>query len=97
MSHYVYIVQCNDGSYYVGQATNVEERVDGHNAGRGCEYTRTRRPVVLAHKEEFITKSDATRRERQLKTWSRSKKEALIHNRIAKAMPQHRGPVRGQC
>jgi putative endonuclease len=82
MNHFVYILRCNDASYYIGQATNVEERVERHNAGRGCQFTRARRPVVLAYQEGFATKEEATRRERQLKTWSRPKKEALIHNNM---------------
>ena len=78
MAYSVYILQCADGTYYVGSADNVAERVKRHNAGDGAEYTARRRPVVLMHSECLSNKAAAVQRERQIKRWSRAKKEALI-------------------
>ncbi|MBC7187630.1 MAG: GIY-YIG nuclease family protein [Calditrichaeota bacterium] len=78
--HYVYIVRCGDGSFYTGCTKNVEERVRRHNGELhgGARYTRTRRPVVLVHCEEFTSLREARRRERALKRLSRTAKELLI-------------------
>jgi predicted GIY-YIG superfamily endonuclease len=75
---YVYILKCADGSYYVGSTTNLERRVAEHQAGLIKGYTESRRPVELVWSCEFPTANDAFLRERQIKGWSRAKKEALI-------------------
>src|ERR1700722_13901900 len=79
---YVYILCCADGSYYVGSATghDVSTRVDQHNAGSYPGYTFTRRPVVLVWSEYFDRITDGIAAERQIKGWSRGKKEALIRS-----------------
>lgn len=77
-SFFVYILQCADGSYYVGHTQNVEQRVEAHNAGRAAEHTSIRRPVTLVYSEEVKSEPAAVQRERQLKGWSRAKKAALI-------------------
>lgn len=75
----VYMLRCADGSYYTGLTKrDVEDRVDEHNAGAVEGYTRTRRPVELVFIETFERIVDAIDRERQIKGWSRRKKEALI-------------------
>jgi len=74
----LYILRCADGSYYVGSTTDVTERVQAHNAGRGPRFTACRRPVALVHSEPFDTMDQARQREIQIKKWSRAKKEALI-------------------
>lgn len=78
--HYVYIVRCGDGSFYTGCTKNVEERVRRHNGELhgGARYTRTRRPVVLVHCEEFTSLKEARRREMALKRLSRPAKELLV-------------------
>lgn len=75
---YVYILRCVDGSFYVGMARNLYVRVKAHNAGRGAAYTFKRRPVRLVYSETFISEAEAIQRERQLKAWSRAKKEAVV-------------------
>ena len=75
---YVYILRCSDGSYYVGSTDNLQERIAAHNAGRGPSYTSKRRPVQLIYSERYDNNSSAVRRERQVKGWTRAKKEALI-------------------
>jgi len=74
----VYILRCADHSLYVGQTNNIPRRLREHNAGRGSNFTAKRRPVKIAYVENHETKSAAIRRERQLKGWTRKKKEALI-------------------
>ena len=76
--HYVYIVKCKDDSLYTGYAKNVEQRVAKHNKGLGAKYTKVRRPVVLVYQEMYETKSEALKREYQIKQYSRNKKLALI-------------------
>ena len=76
--YYFYILKCSDGSYYVGSAANLKERVDIHNQGRGPSYTSKRLPVLLVYHECFNSLDDAVKREHQVKKWSRAKKEALI-------------------
>jgi len=76
---YLYILRCSDGSYYCGTARQgLELRVAEHNAGALGGYTSTRRPVTLVYSEWFQRITDAIAAERQIKGWSRAKKEALI-------------------
>ena len=75
----VYIVRCADGSYYTGLTKQeIEARVWEHNAGIYDGYTAKRRPVQLVFTETYDRIIDAIARERQIKGWSRIKKEALI-------------------
>ena len=76
---YLYILRCADGSYYCGTARQgLERRVTEHNSGVLGGYTSTRRPAVLVYSEWFPRITDAIAAERQIKGWSRAKKEALI-------------------
>jgi len=76
---FVYILRCNDGSLYVGATrTDLETRIGEHNEGTFGGYTAKRRPVQLAFAQYFEVIRDAIAAERQLKGWSRAKKEALI-------------------
>ncbi|WP_336360554.1 GIY-YIG nuclease family protein [Haladaptatus sp. ZSTT2] len=75
--HYVYVVECADGSLYTGYTTDVERRVEEHNAGTGAKYTRGRGPVELVHTEQFESKSRAMSREYEIKQFSRTRKERL--------------------
>jgi putative endonuclease len=75
---HVYILRCSDASFYTGISNNVEQRIRNHNRGRGAKYTQTRRPVELVYQEASAGQRDAMRRELQIKTWPRARKEALI-------------------
>lgn len=75
---FVYILLCKNGCYYIGSSNNVDKRVKDHLDGKGGRYTRSHKPQKLVYREELATKSDALKREAQLKRWSRTKKEALI-------------------
>ena len=76
--HFIYIVQCADGTLYTGYARNPHEREKVHNRGCGARYTAGRRPVRLVYSEACASVGDALRREHQLKCWSRARKEALV-------------------
>ena len=78
--HFVYIVECSDGSYYTGYTTNIQRRLNEHNYSfkRGAKYTRSRRPVKLVHQEEHPTRSQALKREHAIKKLSRKKKQQII-------------------
>ncbi len=78
-SYFVYILKCNDGSYYTGVTNNIEKRFYEHQEGliRDC-YTHEKRPLELLLVEEFHDVEEAIRREKQIKGWSRKKKKALI-------------------
>ena len=75
---YCYILKCSDGSYYTGHTDNLEMRVASHQRGEILGYTWNRCPVELVFSEEFDSRTDALECERQIKGWSRRKKEALI-------------------
>ncbi|MCQ9279972.1 GIY-YIG nuclease family protein [Staphylococcus borealis] len=79
--HYVYIVKCKDDSLYTGYTTDVEARIATHNAGKGAKYTKIRRPVVLVYQEMFDSKSEAMRREYEIKTFTRQQKLKMIGER----------------
>ncbi|MCI0335621.1 MAG: GIY-YIG nuclease family protein [Planctomycetes bacterium] len=76
--YFVHILECCDGSYYVGHAADVSARFVVHCSGKGPSYTANRLPVRLVYEESFTTLNEAVRREKQLKGWSRAKKESLI-------------------
>ena len=78
MSYFVYILRCADGSYYTGLTENLEIRLAQHQMGELPGYTQNRLPVQLVFSDEFSPMDDAIGRERQIKGWSRAKKEALI-------------------
>lgn len=76
--YFVYILKCSDASYYTGVTNNLERRLEEHNSGIIKGYTSKRLPVKLVFSERFSDINDAIRLEKQLKGWSRKKKEALI-------------------
>jgi putative endonuclease len=75
----VYMLRCSDGSYYTGITRKAPlARVYEHNTAPINSYTARRRPVVLVFTESYENLIEAIMRERQIKGWSRRKKEALI-------------------
>ena len=77
--YYVYIVEYKDWSYYIGITNDLEKRLWEHNTGQDeNSYTYSRRPVELKHYEVFSGVNQAIAREKQIKGWSRKKKQALI-------------------
>lgn len=74
----MYILQCSNGAYYTGSTTDLELRLEQHQAGEGANFTKEHLPVSLVYYEEFQRIDDAYYREKQVQGWSRAKKEALI-------------------
>ena len=97
MGAWLYILRCADGSYYTGTTrAELEKRIAEHQAGYFDGYTSTRRPVTLVYSEYFDRIVDAIAAERNVKGWSRAKKEALIANdfdRLQK-LSQRRTPLK---
>jgi putative endonuclease len=79
MNFYVYMLRCADGTIYTGYTTDVQKRVETHNAGKGAKYTRTRRPCKLVWACEYDTKSAAMSREYEIKQLPRQQKLNLIN------------------
>jgi len=78
MLWYVYIIECKDGTLYTGITNNLERRIKDHNSGKGCRFTKYRRPVKLAHNEGVASRSEALKREAQIKGLVRDRKLDLI-------------------
>lgn len=78
---WMYILECSDGSYYVGSTKNLDLRIKQHQSGKGSKYTSGRLPVKLVYGEEYDRVSDAYAREKQVQNWSRAKREALINGK----------------
>jgi putative endonuclease len=79
---YTYILECADGTYYVGSTFHLERRLGQHSAGEGAEYTRRRRPVSLVWTAEFPSVRDAYFLEKQIQGWGHAKRQALIEGRF---------------
>jgi len=80
-NHCCYIVECRGGELYCGYSNNVEKRVSNHNKGCGAKYTKTRLPVKLVYTECFDSKSEAMKREYQIKQLTRQQKLKLIREK----------------
>lgn len=75
---YVYILRCRDDSLYTGYTVDLEKRLLTHNSGKASKYTRGRLPVELVYFEELPSKSEALKREYEIKQMERTKKLKLI-------------------
>jgi putative endonuclease len=74
---FVYLLECSDSSLYCGITNDINKRIDTHNKGKGAKYTRCRLPVKLYYKEESKDKSEASKREYQIKRMNREDKLKL--------------------
>ncbi len=81
-SYYVYLLLCDDGSYYTGHTNNVASRLERHRKGNGARYTRMHRPKRVVYVEEFRARRAAIRREHRIKALSHKEKHELatIHS-----------------
>jgi putative endonuclease len=81
---YVYIVKCNDGSYYTGYTDNLELRLKEHNGELvgGAKYTLSHRPVELVYSEPFQNRGDAMKREAEIKKMTHREKEIVIQKNV---------------
>lgn len=83
--YYVYILNCSDNTYYTCITSNLTKRITEHKTGKHIEsYTYKRRPINLEFYAEFTNVDLAIQTEKQIKKWSRVKKEALIKNEFEK-------------
>lgn len=81
--NYVYILLCSDNTLYTGWTNNLQSRIAAHNEGNGAKYTRVRLPVKMVYSEDFPTKSEAMKREYEIKRMSRQQKLELIEKGVA--------------
>ena len=81
MPYHVYILLCEDGSYYTGYAKDVKYRFEQHKKGRGARYTRMLKPEKIVYMEEFNSRSDAMKREQEIKSLSHNQKQRMINIR----------------
>ncbi|HWM72555.1 MAG TPA: GIY-YIG nuclease family protein [Nocardioides sp.] len=84
---WVYILECADGTYYVGSTTDIERRVSQHQLGEGATYTKRRLPVRLLWCAQFDRIDEAFAFEKRVQGWSRRKREALMAGRFT-ALPR---------
>jgi len=80
MSWFLYIVECADASYYTGITTDIDRRIDEHNTGKGAKYTQGRGPVSVVYTENFEDRSQASKREFEIKTLTKEQKKKLIQS-----------------
>ena len=73
------MLECSDNSIYTGITNNLEERLKKHQSGNGAKYLRGRLPIKLVYKENFINRSEATKREISIKKMSKKEKVRLIY------------------
>jgi putative endonuclease len=76
--YYTYLARCSDNSIYTGYCVDLDARENKHNKGEGAKYTRSRRPIKIIYSEKYTTKSEAMKREIQIKGWTKAQKENLI-------------------
>lgn len=76
--YYVYILECNDGTYYTGYTNNLEKRIESHNKGRGAKYVRGRGPVKLVYCKEYKSRKYAMKAEINIKKRTKKEKEEII-------------------
>ncbi len=80
MPYYVYILLCKDGSFYTGYAKDMKRRVEQHKKGQGARYTRIHEPEKTVYVEEFDSRSEAMKREQEIKSLNHSEKQRLINS-----------------
>lgn len=80
MSWFLYIVECTDASYYTGITTDIDRRIDEHNTGKGAKYTQGRGPVSVVYTENFEDRSQASKREFEIKALTKDQKKKLIQS-----------------
>jgi len=75
---FVYILECQDGTYYTGYTNDLDKRIELHNNGKGAKYTRDRRPVKLVWRKEYKYFKKAFLTEKKIKALTRRQKELLV-------------------
>ena len=85
MPYYVYILLCQDGTFYTGYTKNVEERAKLHANGRGARYTKSHPPQEIVYVEQFISRSESMKREKAIKKLNHNQKAALAGSQKLKS------------
>ena len=80
MPYYVYMLKCQDGTFYTGYAKDLDVRLGMHECGKGARYTRVHKPKKLVYKEEFGTRTEAMHREREIKKLGHEEKKRLCQS-----------------
>ncbi|RMG31051.1 MAG: GIY-YIG nuclease family protein [Methanobacteriota archaeon] len=84
---FVYLLECSDGTIYTGITKNLQQRMKQHASGRGSKYVKGRRPFRLVYYETHANRSMAMKREREIKSFSKFKKQQLIDGFTSQARP----------
>jgi putative endonuclease len=84
MPYFVYILLCQDGTFYTGYSKNVDSRIKLHANGRGARYTKAHPPQEVTYIETHTSRSEAMRRERAIKKLSHQQKQELITSQTRK-------------
>ena len=82
MPYYVYVLACQDGTFYTGYSQNVKARFRLHKKGKGAQYVRKHLPEKIVYVERFETRSDAMKRERQIKRLTHAGKQKLVSSTV---------------
>jgi len=90
-SYYVYMLLCDDGSYYTGYTSSVASRFERHEKGHGARYTKMRKPTRIVYVQRFKTRRAAMRKEREIKTLSHDQKRDLTF-KVRSVSPETIGP-----
>ena len=77
--YFVYILLCSDGSLYTGFSTDPDTRLSHHMKGKGGKYTKSHKPLKRVYLEQLSSKSEALKRELQIKSWPRHKKIQTLY------------------
>ncbi len=80
MGWFIYILECSDSTFYTGITTNISRRLSEHQSGAGAKYTKGRAPLKLVYSEECDNRSHASKREIEIKKFSKEKKLAIIES-----------------
>ena len=80
MKWIIYILKCKDQSLYTGITNNLDKRIEQHISGNGSKYLRGRLPLKLVYKEPALNRSDATKRELEIKKLNKRAKQFLINS-----------------
>jgi len=82
MPYYVYIIQCDDHTFYTGYSKNLDKRFKMHLKGKGARYLRIHKPRKIVHVEEFLSRSEAMRREKKVKLLTHRQKLRLSKSQL---------------
>ena len=78
MNYFTYIILCSNNRYYVGHTNNLEKRFEYHLNKNGAKFTVQNKPIKMVWSQQFKTEIEAIKREKQIKGWTKAKKENLI-------------------